>query len=151
MLLTSTAHAEINEKYSFKGFTNQTFLDVDPAEFNDTEIKGSSFYQESAYSDKGLDASPPDPMVDVFPVGMTGVTFTRCNLDNVKIPVGNTIGERNNHRRIRIQNDLSDWVLDVNSKPTTAIDEDSRIRASVSIDPKDIPATKQDKSILEGK
>ena len=141
----------INNKYSFKDFMNKKFINVDSSEFNNTEIKGTCFYQESKYSISGLSAKPIDPITDVFPLNMTGVTFIRCNLDNVKIPIGNTIGERCSNRKIRVQNDMSDWELDTNSKPTKPLDETERIEKGVSIDPKDIPITRQNKYILEDK
>lgn len=62
----------INEKYSFKDFTNQDFLDVDPSEFSGTEIVGSCFWQSKGKR-------------KIFPEGILGATFTRCNMDNVDL------------------------------------------------------------------
>lgn len=106
----------INKKYSFKDFTGKSFLNINPDEFSNSEIKGSCFYQESPTSkiDK-------NPSVSIFPEGMIDVTFTRCNLDNVIIPSGNTIGEKNSHKKIRIMNDGRDWILDNDNKPVEKI------------------------------
>ncbi len=133
----------INKKYSFKDFMHKKFLDVDASEFNNTEIKGSCFYQESLWNADSLSNSPKDPRVDVFPAGMTGVTFTRCNLDNCKIPSGNIIGERNSNRKIRVQNDNEDWVLnDFDNKPKEPISIKRFQEENKSINPKDIPGEK---------
>lgn len=133
----------LNDKYSFRDLTGQTFLGVDPSEFNDSEIVGSCFYQESARDPDSPGAGAKDPSVNVFPPGMTGVTFTRCNLDNCKIPLGNTVGERNSHRKIRVQNDNRDWILaDADDKPLEPTDKKLRIREGKSVDPKNIPSTR---------
>lgn len=136
-----------NEKYSGKDFTGQSFASLDADEFNNSEIIGSCFAQEAPYSSQGLDVNPPDPMINVFPPSITGVTFTRCNLDNCNIPVGNTVSGGIN-RKIRVQNDLSDWILDGDNKPIEPQDKKDRIKLSISIEPNDIPLVKQEKDIL---
>lgn len=123
----------INEKYSFKDFTNKEFTAIDPAEFNNSEIKGSCFYQEAREID-------PTPDKDIFPSGMIGVLFTRNNIDNCNIPPGNTVGERNCNRRIKIQNDWHDWVLDGAHKPIEPVSKKYFLKKGMSIDPTDIPA-----------
>jgi hypothetical protein len=133
ILFSSLAFADVNEKYSYKDFIGKTFLDVDPSEFNNTEIIGSCFYQESSYG-------TINPMKDVFPVGMTGVTFIKCNLDNVRIPIGNTVVGGTN-KRILVQNDREDWILDENNKPIEPMDKERRLAVGLSINPKDIPKT----------
>ena len=139
-----------NEKYSGRDFTGLSFTSVNVGEFNDSEIIGSCFAQEAPYSPQGLDGNPPDPMVDIFPPSMTGVTFVRCNLDNCNIPTGNTVSGGTN-RKIRVQNDLSDWILDNGNKPIEPQDKKDRIKLSISIDPNDIPLVKQDEDILRKK
>ena len=136
----------VNTKYSFHVFMRQSFVDVDPSEFNNTEIVGSCFYQESLWDGDSLSASPKDPLVDVFPPSMTGVTFVRCNLDNCNIPAGNVVGERCSHRKLRVQNDNEDWVLDGSSKPLEPVDKKRFEEDGKSIDPKDIPAVKVETS-----
>ena len=132
-----------NDKHSCRDYTHLSFVDVDPAEFNDTEIVGTCFYQESLHDEDSLGAQAKDPSVAVFPPGMTGVLFARCNLDNVVIPPGNTVGERCCHRKIRVQNDLEDWVLsDVDHRPVEPIDLKRFEQEEKSTDPKDIPASK---------
>lgn len=104
-----------------------------------TEIVGSCFYQESALSDTG------DPYKKIFPATMTGVIFKRCNLDNVDVPVGNSIiddaGCPSSHRRIRVQNDLEDWIVDATGAPTEPLDLARFAELGKSIDPKDIPTS----------
>jgi hypothetical protein len=126
----------INEKYSFKDFMNQDFSGVDASEFNDTEIKGSCFYQE-------------DDAKEIFPSDMTGVTFIRCNLDNVIIPAGATVDKSCINRRIKVQNDLEDWFLDGSSQPTEPMHKDDYLRLGLSTDPADIPATKMDEPLIQ--
>lgn len=117
----------INTKYSFKDFMGQDFSSVGPTEFNNSEIVGSCFYQEG------------DPEQEIFPVGMIGVTFKRCNLDNVKIPAGNTVESDCCHRCIKVQNDLEDWILDGTNNPVEPVAKKIFIRLGLSIDPADIP------------
>jgi len=132
LLLCSTAWAAQNKKHSFKDFTHRKFVNVDAKEFNNSEIVGTCFYQEG------------DPDQDVFPAGMTGVTFKRCNLDNVKIPAGNFVvtegWEKCSTRSIKVQNDLEDWILDAENKPVEPVSKEFFIEKGISIDPKDIPA-----------
>ncbi len=55
---------------------------------------------------------------EIFPEGMTGVTFIKCNLDNVYIPPGNTADpQHNSRRRYQVQEDGYDWLLDENNQP----------------------------------
>jgi len=113
-----------NKKYSFGDFTNQSFVNVSPSEFNNTDIVGSCFYQEH------------HPNSNIFPFGMIGVTFKRCNLDNVIVPVGNSMitegWEKCTNKKIMVQNDLEDWILDESLNPVTKMDGTG--------DPQDIPA-----------
>ena len=139
MLIPSLAFAQdYNEKYSFRDFTHQKFTDIDASEFNNTTIDSSCFYQESLYSSDALSVTPPSPMVDVFPSGMTGVVFKECNLDNVNVPAGNIIID-GTHKKIRVCNDAEDWILDVDNKPLEPMDKEQRIEAGVWYLPKDIP------------
>ena len=142
----------VNEKYSYKGFPyhDLSFKDVDVKEFNNTIIIGSSFYQEWTEGDNEV-------LKDIFPDGMTGVVFRRSNLDNIYIPPGNIVEESSN-RRIRVQNDWDDWILESDNKPKEPIDKEQREMIGVSTDPKDIPdkkftkeERKQFKDQLEGR
>jgi len=118
----------INQKYSFKDFMGHNFSTANASEFNNTEIVGSCFYQENK------------PDAEIFPSGMTGVTFKRCNLDNVKVPAGNTVESDCCNRKIKVQNDLEDWVLDGTNSPVEPVAKKKFIRLGLSIDPTDIPA-----------
>ena len=137
LILTAT-NAYANEKYSYKDFMHQDFLSVDASEFSDSTIIGSNFYQESAYSADALGNTPPDPLVDVFPVGTQNVTFERCNLDNVKLPKDSILIDCIN-RRIRVQNDWEDWILDGDSKPSEPMNLEQRLEAEVWTSPNSIP------------
>jgi hypothetical protein len=72
--------------HSFKDYTNQSLKDRPVEEFSGQTIKGSCFYQEVPYG-----GSLPTKGVDIFPDGMTGATFVRCNMDNVYVPPGNFV------------------------------------------------------------
>lgn len=115
----------INEQYSFKDFTGHNLS-------NKENISGviyaSCFSQET-------------PDSEIFPLKLEGVTFIKCNLSNVKIPDGNTIIDCNT-TRFCCQNDLRDWEVDLNGKPTKLMNEKAEIRLGRSIDPKDIPLEK---------
>jgi len=93
-----------NEIYSFQNFTGCSFKTVPASEFNNTEIVGSCFYQEWKAGDTSI-------VKDIFPDGMTGVTFVRCNLDNVFVPEGNTAVGCSN-RIIKAEEDGTAYILD---------------------------------------
>ena len=137
MPLVARAELPINKKYSNRAFLyhSVSFKDIPAKEFNNTIIQGSCFYQEWDW-----DGNKP-VIKDIFPDGMTGVVFRNCNLDNVYIPPGNTV-EGGTNKRIQVQNDWSDWVLDSNLKPKEPVNKKMRLEAGVSIDPKDIPEKK---------
>jgi len=86
----------INEKYSYKDFTNQD-LSFEPAEdFNNTRIVGSCFYQENKKNAK------------IFPKKMKGVEFDRCNLDNVKVNGTNKVLDTCTNKKIKVRDDKFD-------------------------------------------
>lgn len=122
----------MNKKYSFKDFTHQSFKDHSVSEFSNSEIVGTCFYQEAKENDV-------ETYKDIFPDGMTGVVFERCNLDNVFIPPSNIIGSDCRHRRIKVQNDCGDWILDGSLNPVEPMDKKRRLAEGRSMDPKDIP------------
>lgn len=101
---------QINKKYSFKDFSGQSFVDVDPAEFNDTIVKGSCFAHELPYGESASKRS-------IFPAGMVNVIFERCNLDNVNVVANNVVAGDCTNKSIQVQNDLEDWILDNAGKP----------------------------------
>lgn len=126
----------INEEYSYKAFPYHgvSFKDRPAEEFNNTVIENTMFYQEWQKGDEWVKK-------DIFPDGMTGVVFKGCNLDNVFVPEGNTI-EGGSNRAIKVQNDLEDWFVDEKGEPTEPLRKEMFLETGVSIDPKDIPATK---------
>ena len=123
----------INETYSNQAYPyhDLSFKDRPAEEFNNTEIRNSCFYQE------WVDDGPT--MKDIFPDGMVGVTFIRCNLDNVHVPPGNVIGPTCTHKRFRVQNDMATWVVDENDKPVEPKSKHLFEMNGYSTDPKDIP------------
>lgn len=122
----------INKQYSYKGFPYHglSFKNHPAAEFNNSSIIGSCFYQQ--WLDDGA------TMKDIFPVGMTGVTFSKCNLDNVYVPPGNTI-DGGTHNSLRAQNDMEDWLVDAMDKPIGPLHPKRFDDVGLSKDPKDIP------------
>lgn len=107
-----------------------------------SEIVGTAFYCQSLLAEAG------DPYKHIFPESMTGVTFRRCNLDNVYIPPNNTVDSDCCHRRIKIQNDLMNWIVDENGDPVEPFNKADYIRLGVSIDPADIPTKPLERPIL---
>ena len=117
---------KLNERYSYQSWKRKVFVDVDPVEFNDTEIIGACFYQDRPYS-------------DVFPKDVKGLVLTKCNLDNVNIPAGATVnGGCNNH--ILTQSDGEYWIVDRDLKPVRPRDADKYVALKLSTDPKALPA-----------
>lgn len=94
--------------YSFKDFTGQILKDR--TDMSNQTIQGSCFSQET-------------PDTHVFPEDMTGTTFIDCNLDNVYIPVGNTV-QGGTQKRFIVQNDLRDWILDENDNPIEPVSKE---------------------------
>ncbi len=138
LITTNLVFAEINEKYSFKGFPYHglSFKDRPAFEFNNSEIKGSCFYQEWTEGDATV-------VKDIFPAGMTGVIFDRCNLVNIYVDeTKNTILPNCSTEKIQVQNDWADWIVDDSLKPVEPTSKEQWLEAGVSIDPKDIPVTK---------
>lgn len=111
----------INEKYSNKDFTKKILTDTDPKEWNDTEIVNSCFAQEI-------------PLTNVFPEGIEGVIFIRCNLDNCVIPKNCTV-EGGTNKLIQVQKDGIDWIVDNNLNPIEPINKGEFIKVGISIDP----------------
>jgi len=83
---------------------------------------------------------------------MTGVTFRRCNLDNVCIPPGNTVGPDCTHKRIKPfpgtprkdkPDELcstEDWFCDDKGNPVEPLRKAGFEEEGRSTNPKDMPA-----------
>lgn len=134
-----------NAKYSYRDFTGQSLADVPAEELNGTEIVGSCFYQENESDAR------------IFPSSMKGVTFRRCNLDNVYIPnplVGpnaNVVVTEGpdacctkrikcfpppNHEKFK---GAVDWEVDKNGKPLKPMHPKAFEAEGLSTAPADIP------------
>ncbi|MFZ2937603.1 MAG: hypothetical protein WA066_02740 [Candidatus Omnitrophota bacterium] len=121
-----------DDKYSHKDFTGRKLLDV--KDLNGITIFGSCFSQEI-------------PDKHIFPDNMAGVTFINCNLDNVFIPIGNTVigGSK---RRFKVQKDARDWEINDEGIPVKVISEKQWVMNGFSVDPKDIPKDVINKQVI---
>ena len=119
----------LNEKYSYKQFDyyKLSFKDVDPSEFNGTEIVGSCFYQ------------PGSGMQDIFPSDLVDVTFIDCNLDNILVPFDCSV-VRGSNQCIFVQNDLEDWICDEFNAPIDPMNKEWRMAHGISVLPSEIPS-----------
>jgi hypothetical protein len=130
-----------NEMYSNNRFVpkgdslyNLSFVDRPASEFNNTEIYRSCFAQESREDDVNV-------FKDVFPPDMTGVTFIECNLDNCYIPLGNFVSDEGtgcSKRRIKVQNDGFDWIIDVDGNPIEPVNKAGRLKKLSRLTPEEI-------------
>ena len=114
-----------NDDFSFKDFTGRGkphFPIVTGV------IYGSCFSQET-------------PDTSIFPTDMQGVTFIKCNFDNVYIPPNNTVIDCW-QRRFKVQNDRNDWLVDNNNFPIKPSQFKIFDKLALPMpDPKDIPLT----------
>ena len=123
-----------NEKYSYADFMNMDFSNLKSDEFNNTCIIGSNFYQHE------------EPYKDIFP-DFVNVEFVKCNLDNVLMKDGIIILLKTSNKQIKIQKDWEYWLVDEGKKPIEPLEKEKFIHNNKSIDPKDIPKEKLDKTI----
>ena len=129
----SKARTEFNKglidlKLPFKG---KTFVDVDPAEFSDSEIVGTSFYQDGK------------PGTKVFPAGVKNLLLTGCDLNNVDTSDPEiTVGAHCCNHQVAIQNNLEFYKLDKDGNPVSPLDEAAFDKCSLSKNPADIPVEK---------
>jgi hypothetical protein len=137
-----------NEKYSFKDFKDQDLSGLDPSEFNGKgDVVGLCICQEFIHGE----AIPTSGGRKVFPPGMAGVTFKRCNLDNVELPAGNFVvaadGINSTQKTIQQQNDLEDWEMEYKDGVWVAkqpIMIKQFLEYGISTDPADIPVVKRE-------
>ena len=127
----------LNEKHSYKDYTNKEFTKTDAADWNNSEVVGTCFHQNV-------------PKTAIFPVGIKGVKFVRCNLDNVVIPKDCTL-EGGCHRWIAVQKDGCDWLLDDTLAPVEPLNKAEYIKLGLSIEPSALPVTVKDVSVVEEK
>jgi hypothetical protein len=109
----------MNEKYSHKDFTGKSLLTCDPKELSHTTVRGSCFAQE-------VPCGKQAEFVDIFPKGMTNVTFVGCNLDNVRVPDGCKI-EDGTHKLIEIRREKDAyvaWIMSDKGIPVSKLNPD---------------------------
>jgi hypothetical protein len=117
---------EFNDKYSQRLFKVKDLIDA-------KGLDGQVIYS-SCFSCE----EPDSPM---FPEKMKGVKFYNCNLNNCLIPEGNeVIG--GSQKRIIVQKDNEDWIVDESDKPVEPINKKFFIKLGLSTAPKDIPKTR---------
>jgi hypothetical protein len=66
----------------------------------------------------GLCLSHEKPEANVLPADLTGTTFIACNLDNVYVPLGNTLIDCSNRMFKANPDDAHDWEVDVDGNFT---------------------------------
>jgi len=97
----------INEKYSFKDYTNQLKNNpgIDLTDANGTTIQGTNFHQDAF------------PFVDMAAMGLTNITFVDCDLDNIIVPESCTMkGCCNRYLRQKFNEETQEyeyWLCDV--------------------------------------
>ena len=139
-MMCGVAFGAVNEKYSYKNFTHQSFKHLPAKEFNNSTIIGSCFYQEG------------EPDQDIFPDGLVNVVFEKNNLDNVLIKAGMVVDNSNSIKKIKVQNDGEDWIVEKNLDKWEAKEPLNKVKFDafgVSKLPKDIPIVKQEITIIE--
>lgn len=110
--------------YSYKDFSYRDFIDDIKVDLSGKVIAGSVFYREQ-------------PNSVIFPETMTGVTFVKCNLDNIVIPPGNVLIDCDN-RTWEAQNDKENWIIDKGA-PVEPLNKEQFVELGISVDPADIP------------
>jgi hypothetical protein len=133
MLITyNETEYDCNDAFSFKDFTKR----FGPLWFGTLSgvVYASCFLSET-------------PDNHIFSDSMTGVTFIKCNLDNVFIPPGNTVIDCS-QKRFKSQNDLNDWLIDGADKPTLPFNYTMFTKLALPMpDPLDIPLVKVDEPV----
>lgn len=121
-LNTDYGQFDCSDEFSRQDFTRNVFVDIPDG----TVIFGSCFACE-------------EPGSLIFRPDMQGVTFLDCNLDNCEVPAGNVVNG-GSRLRVKVQNDLRDWIVDEAGEPVQVVNERYWIAQGVSIDPAEIPA-----------
>ena len=133
---------KMSDKYSGKGYPYHRLSFKHETDMKDINIYGSVFYQECLEGE--------EVVKDIFPDDAT-ITFYNCNLDNILIPSGcQVIGGSN--KKLKIQNDWEDWILDNDLKPIKPMNKELRLEKGISVLPKDIPKkklTKEERNAFE--
>ena len=100
-------------------------LQIDP-NYSDKDMTGFDLTDRTDMSGiviHGLCLSHEKP-ADCLPSNLTGTTFIACNLDNVRIPVGNTLMGCS-HRMFEVQSDGKDWLIDDEGKPISLLNPEA--------------------------
>jgi len=89
-----------------------------------------------------------EPDSHIFPEAMTGVTFEGCNLDNVYVAPGNTVGAGCTHKHITVEADGEQW-LRVDGVIIEPLAKELYDKFGISKRPEDIVATLDGESIIK--
>lgn len=122
---------DYDEQWSFKNFTNLNCTGLPDG----ITVYASTFYWEQ-------------PDYQTFRKDLSGVTFIKCNLDNLIIPEGNTVIDCS-QKRFCCQNDGNDWEIDKDDLPVIPIcGEKIFLKYGLPVPkPEDIPLVKVEKAI----
>lgn len=131
---TNKQEIDCNDDVSFKDFSGRPQFDRNLVEFDGKIVYASNFSQKT-----------PDTFV--FPKDMKGVTFVKCNLDNVIVPEGNTVLDCS-QKRYQAQNDLNDWIVNEAYEPLMPVNHKQFTKRGLSVPTPDmIPLEKPEKPI----
>jgi hypothetical protein len=143
----------INEKYSYKSFIGQSFLDRPVSDFEGMRIVGSDFSQE--WGEYAI--VPSSGGKNIFPTGIKNAEIDGCNMDNVFLQAGlkindtRGVGCETTNKTIKIENDRLDWIQEkvLNQwQPKKCVNYKILEELGLPTDPNDIPATMQVESII---
>ena len=123
----------------------QNLRAVPAAEWDNSLVRNSCFYQEARRDGSGPGWAA-NGLRAIMPAGVTGAEFLNCNLDNCRLPAGATMIEQDgvptcSRRRIRVQNDRRDWLLDANGDPTEPVTRRQDQQEGRNVAPGQIPGT----------
>lgn len=123
----------------------QNLRAVPTAEWDQSLVRNSCFYQEAPRDGTGRGWNA-NGFRTIMPADVTGVEFLGCNLDNCRLPAGATMMEQDgvptcSRRKLRVQNDRRDWLLDGAGEPTEPTGRREAREDGSNVDPAELPGT----------